>query len=136
MPSWTPVGPWWIVSYVMNGSAFSTTINLSSYLPSTAKYARLLVNTIDGDSWLYPGDTTCNNMQPLQTTVNGIDSQGVSSYSYVYNIGKASSSFYAGNGYVIEIPVSDKLVYINKPLACGNTGGGGMTSVFYLIGYM
>lgn len=117
---------------MMNGPAINVPLNISAYLPVSAKYVRLSVVTIDGD-----GDDSCINAWPLETSISGLGEDGIFQTTYVYNVGKTSTAFYLGSGWDIQIPVSNKVIYINKPLGCTNNFNyGGMQIFIYLMAYM
>jgi len=114
---------------VINGAAGTFPIDLSAYLPSTAKFARLTAVTMDGDS-------TCTNLTPLESYIGGYSDSGNFQLKYFYNLQKTGTNFWAGSGYDMDLPVSGRKLYLTKPSGCDMGSGGGMNVYVYLNGYL
>lgn len=118
-----------VFSLGINGPAATYSINLSPYIPNTAKFVRITAVTIDGDS-------DCTNELPLESSIGGYAADGSYQKYFFYNIPKNGTAFYLGSGWDMQLPTQGRLIYISKPYGCSNSSAGGMNVYVYLSAYM
>lgn len=132
IPTWTIVSRTHVASFNLNTQGGLTyAIDISPYVLDTAKFVRITVATIDGDS-------DCSNVQPYESQIGGYAPDGSYQSHFVYNVAKGPSGgggFYIGTGYDMDLPISGQKLYLTLPVTC-TAFGGGMNIVVYLNAYL
>ena len=132
VPIWEVVTPRaLLMSANMNGVSQSFSIVMPPFVPANANFVKISAVSVDGD-----GDASCWNNTPLETEIGGFAKNGSFQKQYVYNTPKTGSGSFSGTGWSLVFPIRDRNIYITKPSACMQGGGGGMRLYLYLDAFM
>lgn len=135
---WNEIPPKLITSIVVNGPQRFFSVQLDGSIPSNAKFVRLYIESIDGDS--NDGINACGpqlgGCAPVRSSILGYGDTGISNSIIFLNQQKNLTGIWSAASYTGQLPVAGNLIHIDKGAGIQNTQGGGMHTNIYVIGYI